>query len=124
MEWPGGQAKMTGATLIHTPDTTLATLDQGVGRQTDQDTTPLRAILDGRMLPGFRRRFRTRISPGTPWRVGRLDARITDDDLLGSILGLTVELEHRAEQIEQLQRSIAELVDLVALPVFMVGPQP
>ena len=53
-----------------------------------------------------------------------MDPRITDDDRLGSSLGLTVELDHPAEQIEQLQRCIAELVDLVALPASWVGADP
>ena len=55
---------------------------------------------------------------------GRLDDHIALDSLLGSALSLAVDLDHPAEQIEQLQRCISDLVALVALPASWAGADP
>jgi PAS domain S-box-containing protein len=54
----------------------------------------------------------------------RLDDHIAIDSLLGSALSLAVDLDHPAEQIEQLQRCISDLVALVALPASWAGADP
>jgi PAS domain S-box-containing protein len=53
-----------------------------------------------------------------------LNDRSISDTFLGSGLSLAVALDHPAEQIEQLQRCITDLVGLVALPASWIGADP
>jgi len=53
-----------------------------------------------------------------------LEDHVAVDSLLGSALSLAVELDHPAEQLEQLQRCISDLVALVALPASWAGADP
>src|SRR4030095_11515196 len=64
------------------------------------------------------------ISLNTPWGTCRLDDRDTGDSLFAAARGLTLELDHPAEQIERLQRCISDLVALVALPASWAGADP